>query len=157
MRPPATLAGLILAVLATLPAACGEDRGPPLSAKEFRDRGNAICRAGDVELAKRGDELAKSGRPDLERLARFFTDDALPIARRKLDQLADLRPPEADEKEVEKLVSAGRKAVDTVENGLRKDPEGYLVSRGPDPFEDFNQRAVDLGLDDCVGESAKLQ
>lgn len=43
-------------------------------------------------------------------------------------------------------------ATDEVDAGLKKDPEGFLAEKGPDPFDDFNEAALDLGLDECVGD-----
>lgn len=48
---------------------------------------------------------------------------------------------------------AGRKATDEVERELRKDPEGFLAAKGPDPFSDYNEKATNLGLADCAGKS----
>lgn len=138
-------------------SACGSDGGGqsrPLSAEEFRERGNAICTAGDAELEKAGGELfGADGQtlPSPEALAEFFTDKALPIARRKLDQLEALNPPEKDRESLEEMISSGREATDEVEEGLRDDPEGFLAETGPDPFADFDEMAAELGLDECVG------
>lgn len=148
-----------LAVL-TVPlglAACGgDDRGPALSAEQFREQSNAICVAGDAELEKAGEELFRNGQPKVQELADFFLDKAMPIARRKLDQIEDLNPPEKDRERVKEMVAAGRQAIDEVEDGLEEDPLSYLNDTGPDPFEDFDELATELGLDRCASAEEPL-
>ncbi|MGH9037603.1 MAG: hypothetical protein ACRD0O_17740, partial [Acidimicrobiia bacterium] len=85
-----------LAVLALMGAgaACGGgDEGPALTADEFVKQANAVCVAGDEELEKAGEDLVQSGQPKTQEIADFFLDTAVPIARRKLDQIEDLNPP----------------------------------------------------------------
>lgn len=152
-RSGPALAGLALSVGL---AACGGDETPTLSAEEFRKQGNAICEASDAEMEKRGEErFAGDKELSREALAELFTEDAIPLARRRLDRLARLRPPVADRKGLEEFVAAGRRAIDEVEEGLQKDPEGFLAQTGPDPFEDFDDLALDLGLDRCARESGQ--
>lgn len=135
-----------------MPAACGDDgaRGPRLTAEEFAERANAICVAGDKELDEAGQDLFSGGQPQTAEIADFFLDEAIPIARRKLDQIEDLNPPEAEEETVEEMLGSGRAAIDQVEDGLQDDPAGYLTSGGPDPFEPFNRMARELGLVRCA-------
>lgn len=135
--------------------ACGSDgEKRRLSAEEFQAQGNAICTAGDAELQKEGQKLLGDGKmvPTPEALADFFKDEALPIARKKLDQLEKLEPPEKDEKAVGEMISAGREATEEVEEGLEENPAGFLAGRGPDPFAEFDEMAAELGLDECVGQ-----
>lgn len=156
-RPPLPLTVAVLVALAAV--ACGGDGdegdGPRLSAEEFRRQGNAICRAGDADLARAAEGLfGEDGitLPEPQELVRFFTEEALPVARRKLDQLEGLRPPEGDRETVAEMIQSGRDAVDEVEEALREDPEGFLRETGPDPFADFDELATELGLDDCTGD-----
>lgn len=141
-------------VLAAGLVACGDDASA-LSADEFRKEGNAICQAGDAELEEAGKGLlGEEGDtlPSPKALADFFTGQAIPIARKKLDQLEKLRPPQGDRDTHEEMIASGREATDEVEKGLKKDPEGFLAEKGPDPFDDFNEAALDLGLDECAGD-----
>jgi len=143
----------ILPLLGLALAACGGGDGA-LSAEEFAKRGNAVCKAGDVELAEKGKSLlkdAKSATP--EQLTKFFTDEAIPVAKRKLDGIDELVPPEADREKVQKMLASGRKATALVEKRLKEEGAGFLTSTGPDPFDDFNELAADLGLDDCAGKA----
>lgn len=148
--PKLIVVPVLLAVV--VPAACGDDGdpGPRLSAGEFAERANAICVAGDEELDEAGQDLFSGEQPQTAEIADFFLDEAIPIARRKLDQIEDLNPPEAEEETIEEMLAAGRSAIDQVEEGLEDDPGGYMARGGPDPFEPFNQMAQELGLARCA-------
>jgi hypothetical protein len=148
-RVPLGLAFLVL----LLGAACGDDR---LSAEEFAEKANAACVAGDRELETAGQELAKAGQPDTQQIADFFLQKAVPIARRKLDQIEALNPPSDQEDEVNDMLAAGREAIDEVADGLEEDPEAYLTAQGPDPFTDFDEAARELGLSRCASQPQAL-
>jgi hypothetical protein len=140
-----------LAVLALLlgGAACGDG---PLSAEEFAKQANAACVAGDQELETAGQELAKSGQPTTQQIADFFLQKAVPIARRKLDQIEKLKPPADQQEAVKDMLAAGREAIDEVSDGLKEDPEAYLTAKGPDPFADFDEMARELKLTRCASQ-----
>ena len=144
---------IVLALAAvTVPlAGCGDDSG--LSRGEFQKQGNAICKQGDIQLAEKGKTLfGPDGQapPTADALAAYFRDDALPVARRKLDGLQQLEPPKGDRKTFEQMLAAGRRAIDRVDQELKRDPVAYFSAQGPDPFEEFNRLAIDLGLADCA-------
>jgi hypothetical protein len=134
-------------------AACGGDSGPPLTADEFAKAGNAICKAGDNKLAEEGKDILKDTNTSPDKLADFFLKHAIPNAKTKLKGIADLNAPTKDKAKVKKMLAAGRKATETVEQGLKKQGAAYLQAKGPDPFKDFNSQAKSLKLDDCAGES----
>jgi hypothetical protein len=144
----------LLAALGLPLAACGGD-SQALSSTEFQKQANAICKEGDAELGEKGKKLyGPDGRasPTAEAIAAYFTEDALPVARTKLDRIDKLRPPKSDRKQVDRMLAAGRKGVTQVEEQLKKDPVAYLSAKGQDPFEDFNDLALDLGLDSCAAK-----
>ncbi|HLF40118.1 MAG TPA: hypothetical protein VI854_01460 [Acidimicrobiia bacterium] len=156
-RRLAAAAALTALALAGAGACGSEEDSPALSPEEFRKQGNAICAAGDTELEKAGEKLfGTDGKtvPTPEVLAEFFTGNAIPIARRKLDQLEALEPPKKDRELVEEMIASGRDATDEVEEGLEDDPKGFLSEKGPDPFDDFDEMATELGLDECVGRES---
>lgn len=134
-------------------SACGGDSEPPLSADEFAKQGNAICKAGDNKLAEEGKDILKDTNTSPDKLADFFLKHAIPNAKTKLKGIADLNAPTKDKAKVKKMLAAGRKATETVEQGLKKQGAAYLQAKGPDPFKDFNSQAKSLKLDDCAGES----
>jgi hypothetical protein len=137
-------------------AACGDDKGPPLSAAEFTKQANAACVAGDEELDKVGQDLVKGGQPKTKEIADFFVEKAVPIAEKKLDQIEQLNPPADKQKAVKEMLAAGREAIDEVADGLKDDPEAYLTAKGPDPFADFDEMARELGLNRCASQAEPL-
>ena len=146
---------LCLLALAVLGAGvdCGGDSGPPLTAEEFAKQGNAICKAGDAKLAEEGKNLLKDANTSPDQLAKFFQKSAIPNARKKLEQIGKLHPPTKDKDKVKKMLASGKKATDTVEQGLKKQGAAFLQAKGPDPFKDFNSEAKDLKLTDCASAS----
>ncbi len=155
-RIPPTLLVLTLAlVLGT--AACGDDKGSALSAEEFAKQANAACVAGDQELETAGKDLTAAGQPTTQQIADFFLNQAVPIARKKLDQIEKLNPPADERAAVKDMLDAGRDAIDEVSDGLKKDPEGYLTAKGPDPFADFDESARELGLTRCASQVAPVE
>lgn len=136
-------------------AACGGDSG--LSASELKKQANAICTRGDDDLVEAGKKLvAEAGgqQPSVDAVVAFFKDEALPIAKKKLDDLEKLDVSGDRKDQVEDLVAAGRDAIEEVETGLTEDGAAFLSSKGPDPFADFNAQAREMDLDQCAGESA---
>jgi len=144
---------LCLLALAALGAGagCGGDSGPPLTADEFAKQANAVCKAGDAKLADEGKAILKDANTTPDQLAKFFLEKAIPNARDKLKGIGKLHPPTKDKDKVKKMLAAGKKATDTVENGLKKQGAAFLTIKGPDPFKDFNSMAKDLKLTDCAG------
>jgi hypothetical protein len=150
------ISALAVVALAGAAACGGDDKGPALSAGEFVKQANAACVAGDQELETAGQDLAKGGQPKTQEIADFFIDRAVPIARKKLDQIEKLNPPADKRQAVKDMLAAGREAIDEVADGLKDDPEGYLTAKGPDPFDDFDEMARELGLDRCASQKEPL-
>lgn len=145
----------ISALLLAAVAACGGDSG--LSAEELKKEANAICTRGDDDLVEAGKKLVDAAggqQPSVEAVVAFFKDEALPIAKKKLDDLEKLDVSGDRKEQLEDLVKAGREAIDEVETGLTEDGAAFLSSQGPDPFADFNELAAEMGLDQCAGETA---
>jgi hypothetical protein len=118
----------------------------------FEDQANAVCLRGDDDLVTAGEELAKASggkAPDEAALVAFFKDKALPIARKKLDDLEKLDAG-SRKKELAELVKDGREAIEEFETGLEEDGAKFL-SGGASPFGDFNELARELGFDRCAG------
>jgi hypothetical protein len=141
-----------LAALFVPLAGCGDD-SHALSSTEFQKQANAICKQGDAELVEKGRTLfGPDGKatPSAEALAAYFRNDALPVARTKLDGIDKLDPPRDDRKKVDRMLTAGRRAIQQVDEELKKDPVAYLSAKGPDPFAEFNRLGGELSLDDCT-------
>lgn len=156
---PATLCAMLrraclpLAVLLVTPvlAACGGD-DDSLSSSEFTTRGNAICQNLNLELQNKTTSLLakdKDALSTVDKVASYFIEIALPVARQKLDQLEELGAPEAARADFNELIEEGRTAIDDVEEGLKTDPAS-IMAQGPNPLADFDEMARDIGLTGCA-------
>ncbi len=146
----ASIALALLLVPAALVACGGDDER--LSAQEFKSQANAICQNLNVELQNKTTQLlAKDSNAlsTVDKVAKYFIDIALPVAREKLDKLDELKPPKADQAEFDDLIDEGRTAVDDVEDGLKDDPAS-IMSEGPNPLADFDDLAREIGLSGCA-------
>jgi hypothetical protein len=147
---------LCLFALAALGAGTGcggDDKGPPLSSDEFVKQANAICKEGDTKLAEEGKELLKDPNTSADQLTKFYLDHAVPNARNKLKRIGELNPPAKDKDKVKKMLDAGKKATDTVEEGLEEQGTAFRQAQGPDLFKEFDEKAKELKLTDCAGQS----
>jgi hypothetical protein len=133
--------------------ACGGDSTPPLSADEFAKQANTVCKAGDAKLAESGKEILKDANTTPEQLAKFYIEHAVPNARYKLKEIGKLKPPEKNKSKVKKMLESGKKATDTVEDGLKKQGAAFLAAKGPDPFKEFDETARELKLTDCASKT----
>jgi hypothetical protein len=143
---------LFVVALGGAGAACGGDSGSALSADDFAKQANAICKQGDEKLAEAGKDVLKDANTSPDKLAKFYLEHAVPNARFKLKEIGKLKPPSKDKSKVKKMLDAGDKATDTVEDGLKKQGAAYLSVQGPDPFKDFDSMAKDLKLTDCAAK-----
>ncbi len=133
----------LLLVLAA--AGCsGEDR---LSEEEFVKQANAICAEGNEELESAADELVEDGEPTEEDLEGLI-DTAIDNVSAQLDEIEDLSPPEDMEADVEDLLETARSELQDLQ-----DAGADAFTSGGNPFEESNEKARDLGLDECGNES----
>jgi hypothetical protein len=149
-----------LAALVLLAAGCGGDGGESdtapagdssgsISKAEFVERGNAICKEGNEDLASGIQEFAEdnglsgSDQPSQEELEGLATDVLLPAIDEQVEKLRELGAPKGQEKEVEKFLDNAEAAIAELE----ADP-GMLTEEGS-PFTDVNGEAVALGLIVC--------
>ena len=132
-------------------AACGDDGGPPLTADEFAAQANAICKAGDTKLAEAGKEILKDPNTPADDITEFYLEHAVPNARYKLKEIGKLNPPVKDREKVKKMLAAGDKATDTVEEGLKKQGTAFRQGEaGSELFKEFDDLARELNLKDCA-------
>ena len=141
---------LVLAVAAA-GVGCGDDGGPPLTAEEFAAQGNAICKAGDAKLAQEGQDLLKNPNTPADEITKFYLKHAVPNARYKLKEIGKLNPPVKDRDKVKKMLSAGKRATDAVEDGLEKQGTAFRQGQaGTELFKVFDDLARELNLNDCA-------
>src|SRR5438128_2328231 len=100
--------------------ACGGDGGPRLTADEFAAQANAVCKAGDSKLAEAGNTALKDATTPEKRVD-FMIEYVVGSAKEKLKGIDKLKPPKQDEAKVEKMLAAGKKAADMLEDGLKKE------------------------------------
>lgn len=136
----------LLASLLTLGlVACGgEDR---LSREEFVEQADAICKEGNEELDRLGDELVAEGEQPTEEDLEEFIDQAVANVRGQLDEIEELSPPEDMEADVEELVDTARGELDDLEEA---GPDAFTT--GENPFEEANAQAAELGLEECAAD-----
>jgi hypothetical protein len=136
--------GLVVAA-AGLPG-CGDDSGgDELSATEYRQRANRICREAEREAAR----LERAGlREQIERSA-----DA---AERSQERFEELEPPEELQDKHDEAVRRGREAIELLREAQREfegDGAGSLLGVTGEleqVVREGNAVARDLGLTDCV-------
>jgi hypothetical protein len=133
-------------------AACGGDGGKPLTADEFATQANAICKTGDAKLAEAGKEILKDATSPEDRV-KFYLEHAVPNARYKIKEIGKLNPPTKDKDKVKKMLVAGKKATDSVEEGLKKEGIGFKGEGSADLLKEFDTLARDLKLNDCASQS----
>ncbi len=141
---------LCLAGAATLAivayAGCGSSDDDALSKSQFLKQGNAICKKGNKEIDQGANEtFTQNKQPTKAQITKFAEDTLIPSVESQLDQLHDLKPPSADEDQVNKIL-------DEADSALAKTKEDPSVFAGNgDPFKKANQLAKDYGLTECAG------
>jgi hypothetical protein len=122
-----------------------EAPGVALSADDFVQQGNAICRAGNQELDAAAETLL-SGEPSDADVEAYVTDTLVPSIQGQVDAIRALPAPEELSGDVETFLDDAQAALDELE----ADPS-LLASEPDEVFADVNQQAQDLGLTECAG------
>ena len=146
--------GAILALIGALAAmvvvGCGGGGGDTtaLSKGEFIKQANAVCKAGENERTeifaeaqkeiKPGDTFSKKDQAELVRTV------AVEPYEKMTKGIEELGAPEGDEKQVEELLEAMKKATQKAE----ADPAQAIQTIIP--FAEANKAADEYGLSDCV-------
>ena len=131
---------------------CGDDGGPVLTADEFAARANAVCKAGDAKLAEAGDTALKDATTPEKRVD-FMLEHIVGSARYKIKEIGKLNPPKKEKAKVEKMLDAGDKAADILEDGLKKQGLAFDGGGTPELLKEFDKLARELKLDDCASKS----
>jgi hypothetical protein len=132
--------------------ACGGDSGPRLTADEFAAQANAVCKAGDAKLAEAGNTALKDATTPEKRID-FMVKYVVGSARDKIKEIGKLRPPKNEEEKVKKMLDAGKKAADMLEEGLKKEGLNFQGGGTPELLKQFDSIARDLKLNDCASKS----
>jgi len=116
-----------------------------LSADDFAQQANAICRAGNQELDAAAETLL-GGEPSDADVEAYVTDTLVPSIQGQVDAIRALPAPEELSGDVETFLDDAQSALDELE----ADPS-LLASEQDEVFADVNQQAQDLGLTECAG------
>ena len=121
----------------------------PLSGREFKKQGNAICAEGNRQIDAAAEQafagLSRNQKPTAEQLTAFATV-AVPNIKQQIEDVAALEPPRSLRAKVKKLVKTARAAVAKVE----ADPT-VLADEKQNPFAASDKQAKKLGLKECAG------
>jgi hypothetical protein len=131
----------IFLVVSIVVAGCGGD-SKPLTEAEFVKQGNEICEAATKERSEVTKELSKQGGSGGAKEGEEATEELLDPVRKMTEELADLSPPEGQEKKVEAIVAAFEAGISKVE----AEPAG---SKTAFAFSKANQLAAESGLTSC--------
>lgn len=143
---------LCLLTLSAIGVACGDDKGPRLTADEFAAQANAVCKAGDSKLAEAGNTALKDATTPEKRVD-FMLQYIVGSARDKIEGIGKLNPPKKDEAKVEKMLDVGEKAADILEDGLKEQGLNFPGGGTPELLKEFDKYARELKLDDCASKS----
>lgn len=139
---------LVAVVVAVAVAAgvggCGSDGGSGgLSAADFREQAQAICRDGNAAIDELSADFGKDGptRAQLEEAAPKVPG----LMDHELDRLAALDPPADLADDVDAMLAAFRAVV-----GSMREQGTAFFDRTDEPFQDAYARAAALGLDECA-------
>ena len=141
-----------VAVTAAAGVACGDDKGPPLTADEFAVQANAVCKAGDAKLVEAGKTILKDATTPEKRVD-FYIEHAVGNARFKIKEIGKLNPPKKEKAKVEKMLDVADKAADIVEEGLKKQGMAFDGGGSPELLKEFDKLARELKLNDCASKN----
>jgi hypothetical protein len=156
----ARIATPLVLVIAALPAvACGEDDSDDattttttaLTKQEFVREANRICTRTDDKLERASRQFfadAPSGEEaPPEEIEQFGDKTVYPTIQDEIDRIRALGAPAGDEDQVEALLDAAQRGLDTL-----KDHPDQLPKGGAAPaFDEANRLAGNYGLDQCAG------
>lgn len=142
-RPNHLIVAVLAAALCLGVSACGSGDSEPLTKAEFIQQGNEICKEATTQ---RGEDLKAAtedsdGSGDEEEMESFVST-ALESVQDMAEELEDLNPPPAQEKEVKALVSS-------LEKGIAKTEADPSQGIDGSAFEEANELSAEHGLSDC--------
>jgi hypothetical protein len=121
-----------------------------LSKEEFLKQGNAICAAGgksiDDAFSKGFPE--KTAEPDAATITKFFKETFAPLAKKLVDDLDALKPPQELQAPIDTAIAHFRTTVANVVKQAETDPLAIFAFEN-DPFADVNNEAGAIGLTEC--------
>jgi hypothetical protein len=98
---------LVVVALVALAAGCGGGGSDRLSRQEFAKRADALC-------TKYAADLKKLGQPSSFAELATFTDKAVPLAQKLIDDTKKLKPPKDEQATVDRWNAQNQKVVDAI-------------------------------------------
>jgi hypothetical protein len=145
------LAVAVVAAATILAGGCGGGDSDRLSAEEFRQQANGVCR--DVNQ-----ELESMDQPTSPAEVGDFVSRAIPVFQSGLDRMREINPPEELESDFTRFVDESAKAIPAAEKlqeaAENQDPDALqeAIQEGDQADERSDEIARDLGLTDCARE-----
>ncbi len=148
MKKIRSLALFALALLALFAIGCGssdssDSSAEALSKADYIAQGNAICKAGNDELAAAAKEIGSN--PSKDQIIAYGNDTLIPNLEDQAASLRALGTPEGDEDTVNAIYDALDKGIAAV----KADPAVLVAT--DDPFSEANDLAAAYGLSGCAG------
>jgi hypothetical protein len=136
-----------LVTLALFLASCGGSDEKSLTKAEFIEQGDEICKQGDQEFTADYEEFLKSheikGVLNESQSFEIAEEIYLPNVEKRLGELQELSPPEADQAQVEKIFASTEDAL----AASNKDVEAMFAD--VNPFEKSKTLAKEYGFKVC--------
>ena len=155
-RAAALAGGLVVLALATGIIACGddEDEDETISKADYIAKSADIC-ASSGSRANSDFKRLVEGEPRTAATAqRFVSESVVPLFRRSVSRRERLPAPEGDEREIEAMMAAGRKALAGFERAAATPSLSLSLMQGKtaDPATDFDTRSRRYGIKECGGD-----
>jgi hypothetical protein len=141
VTPVLVRASILLVALAVVTAgACG---GGATAKDRFIDEATAVCddSAAEIEVASNATLTPSSTE---EQVAAFLKNRYVPLLRKRLEKLRDLKPPIAERSTLDGIYTDFQAVIDAIE----ADPVKY-TNQADDPFADIEVRFDEFGLIAC--------
>ena len=136
------------ALVATFALQAGVAFAKPLSPKQWKKQGNAICKATNVQITAIQDEVfagvAENAKPTDEQIQAFVTQ-LVPVIEDAVSSIVALDEPAKLRKGVQRFAAAVDDTLTTIET----DPSAAFLG-SEDPFTGPNKVARKLGLTVCA-------
>ena len=156
---PRASATTVLVAFLALVAGCGDDESDDgttttttaLTKQEFVREANRICTRTDDKLERASRQFfadAPSGQEaPPEEVEQFGEKTVYPTIQDEIDRIRALGAPAGDEDQVEALLDAAQRGLDT----LKDHPDQLAKGAAAPAFDEANKLAGNYGLDRCAG------
>jgi hypothetical protein len=149
MRIKATILVAAAVALAGIAAGCGDDNNDSttsaaetISKADFVAKANQICKQGNADIDQAGKQLPHN--LNEAQLEDFASSTLVPKVQSQIDGVKALGAPAGEEAQVNKLLATVQADLDQLKADPSKIKDDHL-------FDDSDQQAKALGLNECAG------